>query len=88
MYRVEWMRTAEDDLERIYRSKPEFVHEEVRGAVEQAIESLTEDALNEGESRADQDRIFFCAPLVFDYFVVPDAMLAVIFHVRLYGLDI
>lgn len=68
MYRIEWMRTAHEDLARVYPSSDAELDGRIKSALLFAEESLLVNPLSEGESRADQDRIAFFSPLALGIF--------------------
>jgi len=85
MYQVQWLQSALDELALLWVQAESSSQQAITAATHQLDQQLRTDPDNVGESRAEDRRILFEAPLAVVFRVLPDDVRVEILHVWQYA---
>lgn len=84
MFQVEWLRSAVDELARIWLDSDGTARQILTRAAHEIDERFRTDAQNEGESRANGRRITFIPPLAVTFRIERDGRTVTVIEIRLF----
>jgi type II secretory pathway predicted ATPase ExeA len=84
MFQVDWLRSALDDLARLWNQSDSSLRQAIRTASNEIDRRLKRDALNEGESRAGNRRITFVPPLAAVFRIEKDGRTVSVLELRMF----
>lgn len=83
MYRVEWLRSALNELAAIWTNADSAKRGEITAATQAIDDGLSKDPFDVSESRDRAVRVAFVLPLGVDFRVIPSSDAVVVVHVWL-----
>jgi hypothetical protein len=84
MWNVEWDEFSLDELAAAWNSASSDERSRITKGADAVDKQLSKDPFAESESRADNQRVMFCPPLLVTYQVENDGRTVTVLHVRHY----